>query len=129
MQPKSLSCRHTTMLLLLLLLLTPHSWWPAWRRLPGTNIIVDCFGRSCAAVGSNHTWVLTHFHADHYMGLTRSFKQGIIICTPITAALVRLKLRVPPERLLVLGLGQELTVEGERIKWPPWKARERRASM
>lgn len=89
------------------------SWWPAWRRLPGTNIIVDCFGRSCASVGSNRTWVLSHFHADHYMGLSKGFKQGRIICSPITAALVRLKLRVPPERLVVLPLGQELEVEGE----------------
>lgn len=89
------------------------SWWPAWRRLPGSNIIVDCFGRSAAAVGTNHTWVLTHFHADHYMGLSRGFKQGRIICSPITAALVRLKLRVPPERLVVLELGQEVVVEGE----------------
>jgi len=89
------------------------SWWPAWRRLPGSNIIVDCFSRSAAAVGANHTWVLTHFHADHYMGLSRGFKQGRIICSPITAALVRLKLRVPPERLVVLELGQEVMVEGE----------------
>lgn len=57
--------------------------------------------------------VLTHFHADHYMGLSKGFKQGRIICTPITAALVRLKLRVPQERLVVLPLGQELEVEGE----------------
>lgn len=91
----------------------PNSWWPAWQRLPGTNIIVDCFGRSCGSVGSNRTWILSHFHADHYMGLSKGFKQGRIICSPITAALVRLKLRVPPERLLVLELGQEIQVEGE----------------
>lgn len=92
------------------------SWWPAWRRIPGTNIIVDCFGRSSAAAGLNRTWVLTHYHADHYMGLTRAFKQGVIVCTPTTAALVRLKLRVPPERLLVLPLGEELLVEGKRVR-------------
>lgn len=74
---------------------------------------MDCFGRSCASVGSNRTWVLSHFHADHYMGLSKGFKQGRIICSPVTAALVRLKLRVPPERLVVLPLGQELEVEGE----------------
>jgi glyoxylase-like metal-dependent hydrolase (beta-lactamase superfamily II) len=67
-------------------------------------------------VGSNHTWVLTHFHADHYMGLGKGFKQGLVICSPITAALVRLKLRVAPERLVVLQLGQEVQVEGE---WGP----------
>ena len=53
--------------------------------------------------------MLSHFHADHYMGLSKGFKQGRIICSPITAALVRLKLRVPPERLVVLELGTELT--------------------
>jgi DNA cross-link repair 1A protein len=47
------------------------------------------------------------------MGLSKGFKQGRIICTPITAALVRLKLRVPAEKLVVLQLGQEITVEGE----------------
>lgn len=64
-------------------------------------------------MGSNRTWVLTHFHADHYMGLAKGFKQGLVICSPITAALVRLKLRVAPERLVVLQLGQEVQVEGE----------------
>jgi hypothetical protein len=47
------------------------------------------------------------------MGLGKGFKQGLVICTPITAALVRLKLRVAPERLVVLQLGQEVQVEGE----------------
>lgn len=46
-------------------------------------------------------------------GLGKSFKQGRILCTPITAALVRLKLRVPAEALVPLPLGQEVTVEGE----------------
>lgn len=91
------------------------SWWPAWRRLPGTNIIVDCFSRSCGYVGNDRTWVLTHFHADHYMGLGKGFNQGRIICTPITAALVRLKLRVPAERLVVVELGQQVEVEGARV--------------
>lgn len=48
------------------------------------------------------------------MGLSKGFKQGRIICTPITAALVRLKLRVPAEKLVVVQLGQQVTVEGER---------------
>jgi DNA cross-link repair 1A protein len=90
-----------------------RSWWPAWRCLPGTSIIVDAFGQSSKALGSSRTWVLTHFHADHYMGLGKGFKQGRILCTPTTAALVRLKLRVPEQLLVALPLGQEITVEGE----------------
>eukprot|EP00775_Hariotina_reticulata_P012752 gene12752-12881_t len=91
-------------------------WWPAWRRLPGSNIVVDAFGSSSKALGCNRSWILTHFHADHYGGLTRAFRQGVIICTPVTAALVRLKLKVPPELLLPLPLGQEVEVEGTRIQ-------------
>jgi DNA cross-link repair 1A protein len=49
------------------------------------------------------------------MGLTRGFRGGPIICTPITAALVQLKLRVPRERLVVLELGQEVVVQGTRL--------------
>jgi DNA cross-link repair 1A protein len=75
---------------------------------------VDAFGQSSKALGASRTWVLTHFHADHYMGLSKGFKQGRILCTPTTAALVRLKLRVPEQLLVPLPLGQEITVEGER---------------
>lgn len=49
------------------------------------------------------------------MGLSRGFRQGVVVCTPITAALVRLKLKVPPERLRVLQLGQEVVIEGESV--------------
>lgn len=74
---------------------------------------MDSFGNSSKALGANRSWVLTHFHADHYMGLSKGFKQGNIFCTPITAALVKLKLRVPDGVLVPLPLGQEVTVEGE----------------
>ncbi|WIA30015.1 hypothetical protein OEZ86_000112 [Tetradesmus obliquus] len=93
------------------------SWWPAWRCLPGTSIIVDAFGQSSKALGGGRTWVLTHFHADHYMGLGKGFKQGRILCTPATAALVRLKLRVPEQLLVPLPLGQEISVEGTRLQF------------
>ncbi|KAF8069613.1 Dclre1a [Scenedesmus sp. PABB004] len=93
------------------------SWWPAWRRLPGTNIVVDSFGPTSKSLGLGRTWILTHFHADHYMGLGKSFKQGTILCTPATAALARLKLRVPEAALRPLPLGEEVTVEGTRLQF------------
>lgn len=73
---------------------------------------MDCFGQSSKSIGANRTWILTHFHADHYMGLSKGFKQGKILCTRITAALVKLKLRVPEQLLVPLDLGQEVMVEG-----------------
>lgn len=83
--------------------------------MPGTNIVVDCFGPSSKSIGSNRTWILTHFHADHYMGLSKGFSQGRILCTPITAALVKMKLRVPEQNIVPVELGQEVMVEGKNL--------------
>jgi hypothetical protein len=48
---------------------------PEWQALPGTRFIVDRFGRAAEASGCR-SWFLTHFHADHYRGLTARFKAG-----------------------------------------------------
>ena len=32
-------------------------------------------------------YFLTHFHSDHYMGLSRKFTYGLVICSEITARL------------------------------------------
>lgn len=86
-------------------------WFPPWHTLPGTRLVVDCFGNMSKHLACQ-SWFLTHFHADHYMGLTKQAKKGVIYCTPVTAALVQLKLRVPKEKLRVLPLDQTTEVEG-----------------
>ena len=48
---------------------------PPWQAVPGTLFVVDKFGKGTANVPCQH-WFLSHFHADHYGGLTRGFKQG-----------------------------------------------------
>lgn len=60
------------------------------------RFVVDFFGPGCKRVGnsSNGYWVLTHFHADHYKGLTKAFSLGTVLCSPVTAALVSAKLKV-----------------------------------
>jgi Cft2 family RNA processing exonuclease len=47
-------------------------------------------------------------------GLTKGFRQGTIYCTPATAALVRLKIKVAESALRAVPLGQEVVVEGAR---------------
>ncbi|KAL6752292.1 beta-lactamase-like protein [Haematococcus lacustris] len=60
--------------------------------------------------GHNRHWVLTHFHADHYRGLTKSFSLGKVVCSAVTAQLVSTKLRVPMSNLLVLPMNQAVEV-------------------
>ena len=38
--------------------------------------MVDRFGRAAEASGCR-SWILTHFHSDHYSGLTSRFKAGM----------------------------------------------------
>lgn len=67
--------------------------------------------RDCAQVkGSNGIWILTHFHSDHYKGLSKNFKLGRILCSTITAQLVHTKLKVGS--LLRRGMQRGLTRQG-----------------
>ncbi|KAG7944164.1 hypothetical protein I3843_15G085000 [Carya illinoinensis] len=57
-------------------------------------------------------WFLTHFHMDHYQGLTRSFCHGKIYCSSITATLVNIKIGIPWDRLQILQLNQKINIAG-----------------
>ncbi|KAK1288978.1 DNA cross-link repair protein SNM1 [Acorus calamus] len=57
---------------------------PPWCCVPGTPFRVDAFRY---LRGDCSHWFLTHFHLDHYQGLTRSFSYGKIYCSEITAQL------------------------------------------
>lgn len=64
---------------------------PPERRVPGTSFIVDGFTHQHEECTS---YFLSHFHADHYSSLTRSWQGGTIYCTAVTAALVSHNLQV-----------------------------------
>jgi hypothetical protein len=50
-------------------------WFSSWQRLPGTNIIVDNFTQATRAL-PNRSWILSHFHADHYGAAARLGRGG-----------------------------------------------------
>jgi hypothetical protein len=73
----------------------PRFGVPASQAVPHLPFVVDAFSATAQASGYRH-FFLTHFHADHYKGLGKRFAAGTVYCTPETARLVRLKLRVRP---------------------------------
>ncbi|XP_073004302.1 uncharacterized protein [Typha latifolia] len=82
---------------------------PLWCCIPGTPFRVDAFR---FLRGDCSHWFLTHFHIDHYQGLTRHFCRGKIYCSSITAHLVNLKIGVPWERMQILPLNQKIVIAG-----------------
>ncbi|XP_010917472.3 uncharacterized protein [Elaeis guineensis] len=85
---------------------------PPWCCIPGTPFRVDAFRY---LRGDCSHWFLTHFHIDHYGGLTRNFCHGKIYCSSITAHLVNMKIGVPWDRLHILPLNQKITVAGVNL--------------
>ncbi|KAF0913958.1 hypothetical protein E2562_025370 [Oryza meyeriana var. granulata] len=85
---------------------------PLWCCIPGTPFRVDAFrylrGDCCH-------WFLTHFHVDHYQGLTKSFCHGKIYCSSVTASLVHYKIGIPWDRLHVLPLNEKITIAGVNL--------------
>ncbi|CAL1390080.1 unnamed protein product [Linum trigynum] len=82
---------------------------PSWCSVPGTPFRVDAFKY---LRGDCSHWFLTHFHMDHYQGLTKSFCHGKVYCSLITAKLVNMKIGIPWERLEVLPLNQKIQING-----------------
>ncbi|KAH0645246.1 hypothetical protein KY284_033130 [Solanum tuberosum] len=82
---------------------------PVWCSIPGTPFRVDAFKylrRDCSH------WFLSHFHLDHYQGLTKSFCHGKIYCSSITAKLVNLKIGIPWDMMQVLPINQKINIAG-----------------
>ncbi|CAM0951510.1 unnamed protein product [Alopecurus aequalis] len=85
---------------------------PIWCCIPGTPFRVDAFRY---LRGDCSHWFLTHFHLDHYQGLTKNFCHGKIYCSAITANLVHHKIGVSWDRLHVLPLNKRITVAGVNL--------------
>jgi hypothetical protein len=81
---------------------------PFYKILTGMPICVDGF-RFGAIPGCN-AYFLSHFHADHYGGITSSWDAGPIYCSQTTANLVRTSLHVQPHLICPLPFDIPTTV-------------------
>ncbi|KAI9837649.1 MAG: hypothetical protein M1838_004768 [Thelocarpon superellum] len=85
---------------------------PFYKILPGFYICVDAF--RYGAVEGCHAYFLSHFHSDHYVGLTSSWQHGPIYCSHVTANLVRQQLRVNPKYVVDLEFEKKMEVPGTK---------------
>ncbi|MCJ1413286.1 hypothetical protein MMC19_007391 [Ptychographa xylographoides] len=83
---------------------------PFYKILPGFNICVDAF--RYGAIEGCKAYFLSHFHSDHYIGLTSSWCHGPIYCSHVTANLVRRQLRVDPKWVVDLEFDQKVQIPG-----------------
>lgn len=83
---------------------------PFYKILPGFSICVDAF--RYGAVEGCKAYFLSHFHSDHYIGLTSSWSHGPIYCSHVTANLVRRQLRVDPKWVV------ELKFDSSKVEVP-----------
>ncbi|KAK6954328.1 hypothetical protein Daesc_004295 [Daldinia eschscholtzii] len=83
---------------------------PFYKIMPGFSICVDAF-RYGAVKGCN-AYFLSHFHSDHYIGLTANWSHGPIYCSKVTGSLVKNQLRTAAKWVVELEFDQTVEVPG-----------------
>lgn len=83
---------------------------PFYKIMPGFNICVDAF--RYGAVEGCEAYFLSHFHSDHYIGLTASWKHGPIYCSKVTGSLVKKQLRTAARWVVELDFDTPFDVPG-----------------
>jgi hypothetical protein len=85
---------------------------PFYKKIPETSFTVDAFNFGIIP-GISH-YFLSHFHYDHYGGMTKKWTQPVI-CSPITAKLIALKIRMEYKYLKIVQMNTPTVIENVEI--------------
>ncbi|KAL3698658.1 hypothetical protein R1sor_012734 [Riccia sorocarpa] len=83
--------------------------FPTVKRIPNTQFVVDGFRN--AGLWSV-SYFLSHFHSDHYAGITNLWSKGLIFCSEITASLLKHSLQVTDSFVVPLPMGKPVIIDG-----------------
>ena len=81
---------------------------PFYKIMPGFSIAVDAF--RYGAVEGCKAYFLSHFHSDHYVGLTANWTHGPIYCSKVTGSLVKNQLRTAAKYVVELEFEEKVPV-------------------
>ncbi|KAH6646379.1 DNA repair metallo-beta-lactamase-domain-containing protein [Truncatella angustata] len=83
---------------------------PFYKIMPGFYICVDAF-RYGAVKGCN-AYFLSHFHSDHYVGLTANWTHGPIYCSKVTGSLIKSQLKTAAKWVREIEFEETLEIPG-----------------
>ncbi|OAL20243.1 hypothetical protein AYO20_11515 [Fonsecaea nubica] len=81
---------------------------PFYKIMPGFYICVDAF--RYGKVENQNAYFLSHFHSDHYIGLTSSWCHGPIYASKVTCNLMVQQLKVDPKWIVPLEFEKKVEV-------------------
>ncbi|KAH7533904.1 hypothetical protein FEM48_Zijuj04G0181000 [Ziziphus jujuba var. spinosa] len=83
--------------------------FPQSKLIPKTRFAVDSFRY---AGDHSVSYFLSHFHSDHYTGLSPNWSKGVVFCSQTTAKLLIKVLKVPSQFIVPLPLSEPVVIDG-----------------